>query len=108
MYRLLIVIFLLGIMACSSQKKLQRSYVGKSLTTLETEFGEPKTILDKEEGKVYVFEKTVELRSTEIKQAKLTLDPMITPKVTKTERYYATVKNGVVTAIELEKEYERK
>ena len=108
MYRLLFVIFLLGMIACSPQRKLQRSYVGKSLHTLEAEFGKAKAVLDKEEGKVYVFEKTEELKSTEISQAKLTLDPMITPKVTKTERYYATVKDGVVTAIELEKEYERK
>ncbi len=108
MYRLLIVIFLLGIMACSPQRKLQRSYVGQPLNTLEAEFGKAKTVLDKEGGKVYIFEKVEILRSAEISQAKLTLDPMITPKVTKTERYYATVKNGVVTAIEFEKEYERK
>ena len=107
MYRLLFVIFLLAMFACSPQKKLQRSYIGLPITKFESEFGAPKTVLEKTEGKVYVFEKVESLKSTEIHQAKLTLDPMVTPKATKTERYFVTVDNGLITAIKLENEYER-
>ena len=107
MYRLLFVIFLLGVIACSTQKKLQRTYIGKHVSAMEAEFGKPKTILKKEEETVYVFEKTAELKSTEIHQAKLTLDPMVTPKVTKTERYYFTVRDNMITDVKLENDYMR-
>lgn len=107
MKRFFIFLILLAIISCSSQRKITRQFVGKSIAEVEAQLGQPKTVFDRAEGKVYVFEKTEELRSTEINQAKLTLDPMVTPSVTKTERYYVTVKNDVVTKIELENEYER-
>jgi len=107
MNRILILIFLFLTLACGTQKKLQRSYIGKTIAQVEQDFGKAKTVIERAEGKVYIFEQTEELNSTEISQAKLTLDPMVTPHVTKTERYYVTVKNGKVIKIEQENEYER-
>jgi hypothetical protein len=95
------------IVSCSGQKKLTKTYYGKSVAELTEEFGNPKTIFEKENEKIYVFEKVKKLRSTEINQAKLTLDPMITPSVTKTERFYFTVQEGVIVKVKMEEEYER-
>jgi len=74
---------------------------------LRENFGKPVTIIDKNEEKVYIFEKTTKLKSTEISQGKLTLDPMITPKVIKTERYYFTVKDSIIIDAKFEEEYDR-
>jgi len=70
-------------------------------------FGYPKTILDQGAEKVYVYEIIKNLKSTEIGQGKLTLDPIISPMVQKTERYYFTVKDGKIIDVKLEEEYER-
>ena len=102
-----IIIGFLVLISCSTQRQLRKAYVGKPVTILEKNFGEPKTIIDKKAEKIYIFEKTEELKSTEIGQGKLTLDPIITPKVTKTERYYFTVKNGNIVKTRFEEEYER-
>lgn len=107
MYRIFIALFLFFFVACGTQRRLQRSYIGKSISQVEKDFGKAQTILERNDGTVYIFEKTEELKSTEISQAKLTLDPMVTPRVTKTARYYVTVKNGKVVKIEQENEYER-
>jgi len=107
MKRILTIFILFLLIACSAQRKLSHHFIGKNISELKTELGEPKTVFDRAEGKVYVFEKTEELRSTEVSQGKLTLDPMVTPKVVKTERYLVTVKDEVVTNIEIENEYER-
>jgi len=107
MKRIFTLLILITLLACSAQRRLSREFIGKNISEIEAKLGQPKTVFERAEGKVYVFEKTEELHSTEINQAKLTLDPMVTPKVTKTERYYVTVKNDVVTKIERENEYER-
>ncbi|WP_167619370.1 hypothetical protein [Maribellus sediminis] len=107
MHRLILLLLLILVFGCSSQKKLQRTFVGKPLSAFEKAYGKPVALLDRSEGKVYVFAKTEVLKSTEIGQAKLTLDPMMTPTVTKTDKYYVTVKNDVVTKVKQETEYER-
>ncbi len=107
MKRILTIFILILLFACSPQRKLSHHFVGKNISELKAELGEPKTVFDRSGEKVYVFEKIEELRSTEVSQGKLTLDPMVTPKVVKTERYYVSVKDEVVTSIELENEYER-
>ena len=106
-YKILLFASFFAAIACSQQKKLTRTYTGKPISVLEEEFGKPKTIFDRGDEKVYVFEKTEELRSTEISQAKLTLDPMVSPMVKKTERFYFTVKDGIIVKSKLELEYER-
>jgi hypothetical protein len=105
--KIFLLVLVLLIVSCSGQKKLSKAYYGKSVAELNEEFGSPKTIFEKENEKIYVFEKVEKLRSTEINQAKLTLDPIITPGVTKTERFYFTIQEGVIVKVKMEEEYER-
>ena len=104
------ILFLLSVffvISCGPQKQLTKTYYGKPTSVLKEQFGNPKTVFDRGDEKVYVYEKITELESTEINQAKLTLDPMVTPKAKKTERFYFTVKDGKIVGVKLEKEYER-
>ena len=107
MRRILFILLIIISFSCGTQKKLQKSYVGKSSSVLSKEYGNPKTILDNGDEKVYIFEKVTQLKSTEISQGKLTLDPMVSPMVQKTELYYFTVKDGKIIEVKLEEEYER-
>ena len=94
-------------LACGSQRSLQKAYNGKPVESLHKEYGNPSTVIEQNGDSIYVFEKTQTLRSTEISQGKLTLDPIITPAVVKTERYYFTVKNGIITTVRTGEEYKR-
>ena len=107
MQRILLILIIIISFSCGTQKQLQKSYVGYSTSKLTEEFGIPKTVLDNGEEKVYIFEKITELKSAEISQGKLTLDPMISPMVKKTELFYFTVQDGKVIKVKLEEEYER-
>lgn len=107
MRQIVIILIVFISVSCSTQKHLQKSYVGKSTSVLTEDFGRPKTILDNGDEKVYIFEKVTELKSTEISQHKLTLDPMVSPRAKKTELFYFTVKDGKITKAKLEEEYER-
>ncbi len=98
---------MLFFVSCSTQKQLNKQYIGISTEQLKETFGEPKTILNRAEDQLYIFEKEEELESTEISQGKLTLDPIVTPKVKKFSRYYFTVKNNRVVSSKFEEEYER-
>lgn len=108
MKRLLLIVLVLFVFSCSSQKKLQKSYIGKPISAIEAELGKAKTVFEKENEKEYVFEKVEYLKSTEISQHKLTLDPMVTPRAIKTSRYYVTVVDEMITKVKIEEEYERK
>ena len=107
MRQIFLVIIVIIFFSCGTQKHLQKTYVGKPSSVLSENFGNPKTILDNGDEKIYVFEKVSQLKSTEIAQGKLTLDPMISPMVEKTELFYFTVKNGKIIKAKLEEEYER-
>lgn len=107
MKRLFYVIIVLIFTSCGTQKQLQKAYLGKSVVELKEKLGAPKTVLDRGDEKIFVYELTKNLESTEVGQGKLTLDPIITPKVQKTERYYFTIKNGVIIKTKLEEEYKR-
>jgi hypothetical protein len=104
-----IFIFLIffGLVSCGTQQQLKKNFTGKPLSVLEPRFGQPVTIIETAGDSVYIFEKTEELRSTEINQGRLALDPIVTPKVNKTERFYFTVKNGLIIKAKYEEEYER-
>lgn len=107
-FRILVFLsFVFIIFSCGNQQQLQRQFKGEPLASLLETFGEPKTVLQQENGTVYIFEKLVKLESTEISQGKLTLDEIVTPKVNKTERYYFTVKDSIVLDTRYEEEYER-
>ena len=103
-----LLLILIVSVSCSTQRQLRKAFVGKPVSKMETNFGQPKTVIEKEGEKLYIFEKTEKLASTEIGQGQLTLDPIITPKVTKTERYYFTVKNGTIIKARFEEDYERR
>lgn len=107
MYRILVIILIFIAASCSSQKNLQKSFIGKPTSVLKEQFGSPETILDQGDEKVYVYKRIKKLKSTEISQGKLTLDPIISPKVKKTEHFYFTVKNGKIVKVKLEQEYKR-
>ncbi|HYQ56673.1 MAG TPA: hypothetical protein VEP89_04930 [Draconibacterium sp.] len=107
MRALLFVIAVIVLVSCGSQRKLQKTFVGKPLSSLESELGKPQTVFEKESGDIYIFEKVEFLKSTEISQHKLTLDPIVTPKVKKTSRYTVTSVDGTIKKVELEEFYER-
>jgi hypothetical protein len=102
-----IFLIFLGLISCGTQQQLKKSFTGKPVTVLEPQFGKPETIIETAGDSVYIFEKTEELRGTEISQGRMTLDPIVTPKVKKTERFYFTVKNGLIIKTRFEEEYER-
>lgn len=107
MRQVIFIVFIILTVSCGTQRKLQKAFIGERSSILKEQFGDPKTILDQGDEKVYVYEKIEELRSTEINQAQLTLDPIITPKVTKTERCYFYVKDGKIVKVKMDEEYER-
>ena len=107
MKRIFYILLALVALSCSQQRVLKKAYVGKPLEILTEKYGKPKVVLDQKEGKIYVYEIVKDLKSTEINQAKLTLDPMVSPMVQKTERYYFTVKDGKIVNARLEEEYDR-
>ena len=104
---LYIFLILLMFASCGIQRKLNRRWSGKPVSELTGQFGEPVAITTSSGDSVYIFEQTERLHSTEIDQGKLTLDPIVTPKVTKTKRFYFNVKNGSVVKVRLEEEYSR-
>jgi hypothetical protein len=103
-YMLLLVCL---VVSCGTQQQLTRSYAGKPVSAIDSSFGKPVTILELADDSVYVYEKTEKLRPTEISQGRLTLDPIVTPQVIKTERYYFTVRNGIILKTRMEEEYDR-
>ena len=107
MYRILLVLLLFIATSCGINRQLYKSFSGKPISIANEKFGQPKTVIDKNGEKVYVFELTKKLESTEISQGKLTLDPIVTPQVNKIERYYFTVKDGVIVKTNYEEVYVR-
>lgn len=107
MKRIFILLIIFIIVSCGTQRRLQRTYVGKPQKVLLTKFGYPKTVFEQKDGTIMVYEIVKDLNSTEIQQGKLTLDPMVSPMVQKTERYYFTVKDSIITHVKMEEEYER-
>jgi len=109
--RKLIVPFIIGtfliMYSCGTQNQLKKTWMNQPETKLQESFGSPVTVIDRENDKVMIFEKQEELRSTEISQGRLTLDPIITPKVMKTERYSFTVRNGIITQTKFEELYKK-
>uniref|UniRef100_UPI003216D2D1 hypothetical protein n=1 Tax=uncultured Draconibacterium sp. TaxID=1573823 RepID=UPI003216D2D1 len=107
MNRIILLLIALVVFACSPQKKLQKTYVGQPVSVMEKEFGKATTVFDRTEGQEYIFEKVEFLKSTEISQHKITLDPIITPKVKKTIRYSTLVVDGIISKITVDELYER-
>lgn len=92
---------------CGTQNQLKKAWMNQSEIKLQESFGAPTTIIERESDKIFVFEKQEELKSTEISQGKLALDPIMSPKVMKTERYIFTIREGIIIRTNFEEEYER-
>ncbi len=107
MKKILFLLVTLVALSCSQQRVLKKTYVGKPVDVLSAKYGNPKVVLDQKDAKVYVYEIVKDLKSTEISQAKLTLDPVVSPMVQKTERYYFTIKEGKIVNARIEEEYDR-
>jgi len=107
MKKYFVLLLVIVVVSCAQQKALQKAYIGKPVSVLSKKYGYPKVILDRQNEKVYVYEIVKELKSTTINQGKLSLDPMVSPSVLKTERYYFTVKDSIIVKSEIEEDYER-
>ncbi len=101
-----LVLFLI-LVACGTQKQLGKSFNGKPVSVAEEQFGQPVSVIENQVDSIYVFERKEKLSSTEISQGRMTLDPMVSPVVQKTERFYFTVRNGRIAESRFEEEYER-
>ena len=100
----IVLLFFIGCGNIRHLKKLE----GEKIEVVEKEYGKPDSIIPISDGQLYIYKKTKNLKSAEINQGQLSLDPMVTPKVTKTEKIVFTVKNGVVKNIKREIEYVKK
>ena len=107
MNKIFVILLVFISVSCSQQRALQKAYVGKPVSVLSEKYGYPKVVLDQKNGKVYVYEIVKALKSATISQGKLSLDPMVSPSVQKTERYYFTVKNDKIVDAKIEEEYDR-
>lgn len=103
----LLLILILFIYSCGIQNSVKKSFRGKPVSTAEKQLGEPIKILAADGDSIYVFEKTSELQSTKISQGRFSHTPIITPKVKKTERFYFSVKNGLIYKTLVKEEYNR-
>ena len=93
--------------SCTPQSKINK-LKGHSLTFMLNELGKPDKILPGKSDTTYIYEKKKILRSTEINKAVLTLDPMVTPMVHKTDTYSFTIKDGFVVDAKHEIKYDKK
>jgi len=107
MKRIFIIVLIFIAVSCSHQRNLRKAYVGKPVAVLSEKYGYPKVILDQKNEKVYVYEIVKELESTTINQGKLSLDPIVSPSVQKTERNYFTARNDIIVDAKIEEEYEQ-
>ncbi len=103
-YFILLVVLIAG---CGVQSRINKMK-GHTVSSMLQELGKPTTIIPRASDSVYVYEIKKELASTEINKGALTLDPMVTPTVEKTDKYIFVVKSGYVVETRHEKTYIRK
>ena len=103
----ILAVTILFLSSCGTQNQLKKAWMSQPEAKLIESFGIPSSVKDREGDKIFIFEKQEELRSTEISQGRLTLDPIVTPKILKTERYTFTIRDGIIIKTNFEEEYER-
>jgi hypothetical protein len=103
----ILAVIILFLSSCGTQNQLKKAWMSQPEAKLIESFGTPSSVTDREGDKIFIFEKQEELRSTEISQGKLALDPIMSPKVMKTERYIFTIREGIIIRTNFEEEYER-
>ena len=99
------LLVLIGLLSCSVQKKIERSFEGKGREMLIKEFGEPQKIVPLDDGQqMFIYVKETYVKETEIGTGGFTLDKRISPSFTKEETYKFTIdKQGFVTKASYEK-----
>jgi hypothetical protein len=103
----ILAVIILFLSSCGTQNQLKKAWMSQPEAKLRESFGTPSSVIDRESDKIFIFEKKEELRSTEISQGRLTLDPIISPKAFKTERYIFIIRDGIIIKTNFEEEYER-
>ena len=103
--KIISLLILIGLLSCSVQKKIERSFEGKGRETLIKEFGEPQKIVPLEDGnQLFIYIKETFVRETEIGTGSFTLDKRISPSFIKEETYRFTIdKEGLITKVSYEK-----
>jgi hypothetical protein len=107
MRKLFFFLMLLILAGCSTTGKLKK-FAGQPVENIQTKFGKPTTVMPIKDGFLYIYETTTKLTSTEISKGQITLDPMVSPAVTKTEKIIFTVRNGIVEKTQKEIGYSRR
>ncbi|NQU85975.1 MAG: hypothetical protein HQ541_09465 [Mariniphaga sp.] len=107
MKKYIILVIIPLFLACSGLKQLKK-YNGMEARSLEKDFGKPTSIIPTSDGEIYIYETKTKLESTEIGKGQTTLDPMVSPAATKTEKTIFTFVNGKVVGVKKEIEYDRK
>jgi hypothetical protein len=103
-----VVLFVLVIaFSCSTTSKL-RKFEGKPIQSVMDAMGKPARIGAFSSDSLFIYENKEVLRGAEISKGQTTLDPMITPAVTKSEIMIFRVKGGIVTEVRKEIEYTRR
>ena len=98
-------LFLLS--SCSTARLVRKTFTGQQISFVKKKLGQPIYNSEISGDSLYVFQRSEQLNSTEIGQGKMTLDPIVSPKVIKKERFYFTVRDGIVVKTDYEEEYER-
>jgi hypothetical protein len=107
MKRIFLVLGLIIFIGCGTTNQLSR-YKGKGIEAVIKNFGDPTSIIPVSGGSIYIFEQSTKLRSAEISKGQTTLDPMVSPATTKTEKNTFTVINGKVVKATKEIGYSRR
>ena len=103
----IILIFLVLAAGCSTLSKLKR-YEGKPIQSVIDTMGKPSAIAAFSGDSLFIYKNEKLLQGAEINKGQTTLDPMVTPSVTKSETLIFRVKGGVVINVKKEIEYNRR
>jgi hypothetical protein len=101
-------LILVLLIACSVSGNLSRKYEGKGVENLYRDLGEPKSTVALENGnRLFVYEKDIFIKETEIGTGRGTLDKRVSPSFMKVEISRFEVNNkGIVVRTEYEKKVE--
>ncbi|MBN2173049.1 MAG: hypothetical protein JW731_02880 [Bacteroidales bacterium] len=103
----ILLFFIILITSCAGLHHLKK-YEGSDIKLVKKDLGEPTSIIPTSTGEIYIYEKTSELKGTEINKGQTTLDPILSPAVKKSERIIFTVTNGIIISVKKEVDYTRK
>jgi hypothetical protein len=96
---------MIALASCSVQKKIEHKYNGNGRDLLLSDFGEPRKIIDLEDGnQLFLYVKETFVREAEIGTGRFTLDKRVSPSFIKEEIYRFVVdSDGIILLSEYEK-----